>query len=1110
MRRAAITITLVCCCVASAQVVDSHTLAYWKINEGSGTLVEDFSSNGNHGTVENAVWTIDAKSGGAALEFNGTNAQVVVPDSPSLHPATGDITIGAWIKVFSNPKNWGVGGSIVYKGSAYQWVVNTNGALWLGIWGARLESIGTYDFEQHLNEWHHCATAFDHATQKAQIYVDGELNIEGTAAATIDQSTAPLYFGNKADDGGWFHGIIDEVQISDVVRTQEEIQASMKATGYPFARSPSPADGSIYQSTWANLSWKPGDYAVSHDVYLGESCDDVNDGLPETFRGNQTLTFLVVGFPGFPYPNGLVPGTTYYWRVDEVNDADPNSPWKGNVWSFTVPSMTAYDPNPADGARYQNPDNVTLSWAPGYDAKLHYVYFGDSFDNVSNAAAGLPVTETTYAPGKLEVDKTYYWRVDEFDGVTTRKGDVWSFSTMPPIAVTDPNLLCWWKLDEGEGTTAVDWSGHGAHGTLVGTPKWVAGYDGGAISVNGAGESVIYNFTDKTFSAYTLTVWAKSDVLGQDNNSSICSTYLTTSGGFQISYDAANSYQYHAGVDQVLGPASLNWVHLAISYDGTTATAYYNGEFVATFTPAAGDLRMNKYAVGVNRAEDNWFDGSIDDFRVYNRALSQEEIQYVMRGDPMVAWDASPSNGSNPDIDAALPLSWSPGDDASRHDVYFSTDKSALDNADTSDTTGVYRGRENATTYMPPEGVEWGGGPYYWRIDEFNTDGTITRGRIWSFTVADFILVDDFESYTDNDTDGQAIWQYWIDGFGVPSNGAQVGYLLPPYAEQTIVHGGYQSMPFMYDNTDGVTNSEAALALTAPRDWTRHGLTDLSLWFRGQPASVGSFVEAPAGTFTMAAAGADIWGTADQFHYAYKMLTGPGSIVARVNSLQDTHISAKAGVMIRETLNPGSKHAFACMTAENGVASQGRTTTDGTSFTTNDTDVTAPHWVKLERDASGNFTVSHSANGTAWQPVDSAVPTNIPMASNVYIGLAVTSHNTAVTCQAVFSNVTTTGNVSGQWQHQDVGIASNAAEPMYVQLSNANGTSAIVANDDPAAATINAWTEWRIPLQAFADQGINLADVDSIAIGLGSKGGVAAGGTGTVYIDDIRLYQPTP
>jgi hypothetical protein len=122
-----------------------------------------------------------------------------------------------------------------------------------------------------------------------------------------------------------------------------------------------------------------------------------------------------------------------------------------------------------------------------------------------------------------------------------------------------------------------------------------------------------------------------------------------------------------------------------------------------------------------------------------------------------------------------------------------------------------------------------------------------------------------------------------------------------------------------------------------------------------------------------------------------------------------------------------------------------------------------------------------------------------------------TSHDAALTCQAVFSNVTTTGSVSGQWAHQDVGITSNAAEPMYVELLNANGASAIVAHDDPAAATIDTWTEWVIPLQAFADQGINLADVDSIAIGLGTKAGTAAaGGSGTMYFDDIRLYPPAP
>ena len=1110
MKRVIIAILLIHCSMVSAQIVDEHTMAYWKLNEGSGNFVEDSSENGNHGTVENAAWTVDAKTGGAALEFNGTDSQVTVPDSPSLHPSTGNITMGAWIKVFSNPKTWVSGGSIIHKQGAYQWVVNNNGALWLGIWGARLESIGTYDFEQHLDEWHHCAVTFDNAAQHAEIFVDGELNIEGTVGAAIDQTTNELYLGFKADGGAHFDGIIDEVLISDVVRTQEEIKASMKgAARYPYASKPDPADGSIYENTWVNLSWRAGDFAVSHDVYMGEVFDDVNEASRESdlFRGNQTATFLVVGFPGFPYPEGLVPGTTYYWRIDEVNDANTANPWKGNVWQFTIPSLEAYNPYPVDGAKNVDAD-VTLTWTAGMNTKLHTVYFGEIFDEVDNATVGIPQPDTSFDPGTLELEKTYYWRVDEFDGFTTHKGHVWSFSTKPYIPITDPNLLCWWTLEEGEGTIALDRSGHGADGEFYNTPEWVTdGYDGGALNFNGSNESVIYYFTSETWSAYTLAVWAKADMLFQSNNSSICSTYNSTAGGFQISFDAANNYQYHASVDQVLGPASLGWIHLAIAYDGTNAKAYYNGEIVGTFTPGANDLNANKYAIAVNRAEDNWFAGTIDEFRVYQRALSQEEIQLIMRGDPLLAWNPSPLNGSTPDIDIALPLSWSPGDNASQHDVYFDINKDAVKQADTSDTTGIYRGRQNGTSYTPPEGVEWGGGPYFWRVDEVNSDGTISTGRLWSFTVADFILVDDFESYTDDDANGKAIWQHWIDGFGIATNGAQVGYLLPPYAEQTIVNNGLQSMPFMYDNTAGITNSEAILALDVPRDWTKHGLSNLSLWYRGYPASVGSFVEAPAGTYTMTGSGADIWGAADQFHFAFKTLTGAGSITARVNSIQNTDPWAKAGIMIRETLDAGSKHAFACVTPENGVASQGRTATDGTSFSTNETGITAPHWVKLERDASGNFTVSHSANGSTWQSVADAVPTNIPMTSNVYIGLALTSHNAALTCQAAFSNVTTTGNVNGQWTHQDVGITTNAAEPMYVAISNANGSPSVVANDDPAAATIDTWTEWVIPLQAFADQGINLSNVDSIALGFGTQSGMASpGGSGTVYFDDIRLY----
>jgi hypothetical protein len=415
---------------------------------------------------------------------------------------------------------------------------------------------------------------------------------------------------------------------------------------------------------------------------------------------------------------------------------------------------------------------------------------------------------------------------------------------------------------------------------------------------------------------------------------------------------------------------------------------------------------------------------------------------------------------------------------------------------------------------------------YYWRIDEVNgvNPDSPWAGNVWSFTTGDFFVIDDFEDY---DAGDNQIWFAWHDGLGAGSPGTP-GYLpgngtgsavgdenTTSYTEETIVHGGGQSMPLVFDNNKQGSSkySEVELTLSAIRDWTEEGVTELSLWFRGYPASAGSFVEGPAGTYTMTASGADIWAVngveADEFHFAYKMLTGTGSIIAKVQSVENTNAWAKAGVMIRESLNPDSAHAFACVTPGNGVAFQYRPSTGGTSGSYNQTGLTAPYWVKLERSVSGNFTVSHSANGTNFQPVTGAVAQNIPMGSNVYIGLALTSHDVALKCQAVFSNVTTTGNVSGQWTNQDIGIASNDAESLYVAVSNSTGTPAVVVHDNPAAAQINSWTQWIIPLSAFADQGIVLTNVDRIAIGLGTRGNTTApGGSGKMFIDDIRLYRP--
>jgi hypothetical protein len=489
-------------------------------------------------------------------------------------------------------------------------------------------------------------------------------------------------------------------------------------------------------------------------------------------------------------------------------------------------------------------------------------------------------------------------------------------------------------------------------------------------------------------------------------------------------------------------------------------------------------------------------------------------------------------SGPNPvdgtvDVSPTKILSWQAGAVAASHEVYFGTDADAVANATTA--SPEYKGPKALGDESYDPGLLTLNTAYYWRIDEVNEGNPDSpwAGNVWSFSTGNFYVIDDFEIYDANDNQ---IWYSWHDGLGagapgtpdyLPGNGtgSAVGdETTPSYTEETIVQGGGQSMPVAYDNNKQGSSkySEVELTLDAVRDWTAEGVTELSLWFRGYAGSVGSFVEGPTGTYTMTGAGADIWNNGpgageyyDEFHFAYKMLTGTGSIIAKVESVQNTNAWAKAGVMIRETLEGGSKHAFACVTPGSGVAFQGRPDTGAASFNTNTGEFTAPYWVKLERDISGNFAGYHSANGSSWELIQQGAPTNIPMTSNVYIGLALTSHEAAITCEAVFSNVTMTGNVSGQWANQDIGIESNDAEPLYVAVSNTAGQPAVVVHDDANASQIDTWTEWVIPLQTLADQGITLTNVDRIAIGLGTQGNMTTpGGSGKMFFDDIRLYQP--
>jgi len=235
---------------------------------------------------------------------------------------------------------------------------------------------------------------------------------------------------------------------------------STKPAGPNIAHNPYPADGAIHPDNWVCLSWSPGRYAESHNLYLGEDIIDVNAGTEDTFCWNQDYEFFVIGFLGnFIYE--LQPGSTHYWRIDEVNNMHPDSPWKGDVWSFTIPPRYAFAPDPADGAAQIDP-YVTLRWKAGFNAECHYIYFGDNFDDVNNVIIEFPQMTTTYTPGPLEFDKTYYWRVDESSPSGIYKGKVWSFSTKPAglntaydpypadgTGLIDPNITLSWEAGFG-------------------------------------------------------------------------------------------------------------------------------------------------------------------------------------------------------------------------------------------------------------------------------------------------------------------------------------------------------------------------------------------------------------------------------------------------------------------------------------------------------------------------------------------------------------------------------------------------------------------------------------------------------------------------------------
>lgn len=831
---------------------------------------------------------------------------------------------------------------------------------------------------------------------------------------------------------------------------------------YVKARQPVPASGFI-GLTLPVVSWTPGETAVAHNVYFGTS--------PELTEADLLGVNQI--YPAYYHMAGLDTGVMYYWRVDEIDEA--GAVHTGDVWSVMGASKLAYMPDPADEADGVS-STPSLSWSAGEQAIEHHVYFSHMFADVNDgvASADKGVTpDTTFSTGMLRVSTTYYWRVDEImsDGSVLR-GPVWSFTTEAGVA----NKVVRQYWSNISGTAITDLTNNANYPNKPTGTELRDLFEGPVDSAD--------NYGTRMYG------WLKPPETGEYT--------------FWISGDDAQQLWLSTDVD----PANAVQIASVASWTGSREWTKEANQKSAPISLEAGRKyyiqALGKEGTGGDSMAVAWQGGSI----AAQAVISAEYVDaYALP--PLQAFSPNPANAAV-DVLQTPVLSWTPGEPAKEHEVYFGDDAAAVAAADTS--SPLFKGRQAGTTFETGQ-LAWNT-TYYWRIDEIDTANPDSPwvGNVWSFTTADFALVEDFESYGIDE--GDRIFDLWVDGYGDDNNGSTVGYMDAvngTFGETSIVHGGGQSMPMDYDNANSPFRSEATREFSPAQDWTVEGTDTLSLWARGYPTIGTVNVVETGGKMTLSGSGADIWGNSDQFTYAYKSLDGDGTMTARVVSIgPGTNTWAKGGVMIRDSLNGGSTHAIMVLSANtdgaagNGASFQYRAAADGVSSNVDSGSViAAPYWVKIER--VGDTLAGYlSPDGNAWTPMGT---TAIAMEAPVYIGLCVCSHDTATSRTFEFDNISSTGGVSGAWQGAVISATRhNSEQELYVTLQDSAGKKASVTN----GSAVNAanWTQVKIALSEFA--GVNPAKIAKMIIGVGDPASPASGGSGRVFVDDIRVIKSAP
>jgi hypothetical protein len=474
------------------------------------------------------------------------------------------------------------------------------------------------------------------------------------------------------------------------------------------------------------------------------------------------------------------------------------------------------------------------------------------------------------------------------------------------------------------------------------------------------------------------------------------------------------------------------------------------------------------------------------------------------------SFSPSPADGAI-DLVAPVTLKWLGGQGALYHDVYFGEDEAEVANA-TADHLRVYRGRQTAegTTYRPAD-LEVNT-TYYWRVDEVNEadPNSPWRGSVWRFTTANFVVVDDFESYDDEDN---RIFETWLDGW-FNGTGSMVGDLWLPFGPP--VHSGQQSMPMYYDNTTGPYYSEASRTWAAPQDWTAHGMDTLTLYVRGRggndPSPLYVAIEDSAGQIAVAVHPdpnvvlVDEW---IEWNIPFSDLVGvnPATIRRMYIGVGDRDKPQAGGNGriciddIRVTQAPVPPEP------ELVVVDDFESYTDESPNRVYETWVDGLGCSACEPVVRGNGTGSILGHWEWWVIMETQIVHSGRLSVPVYYDNE---------SEPWYSEIERRWETPQDWTAHGMdtltlyvrGAANKGGGRLYVAIQDNDGRIAVVVHPDPNAVLADEWVEWNVPFSDLA--GVNSGAVTRMYIGVGDREKPEPGGAGLIYIDDILVRKRIP